>query len=199
MNLCIDLDGVIYAFNPAYAKALIKTSGEDKFPDGWQDDPALLAPVWDWDTYHGYNADQQMKTWKECIFPAKCKFWQKLDLMPGAKSAIIRLEGLTKAGHSVYFLTHRSGDNAKLQTEKALYEAGMTYPTVLLCEANDKPYVARALRSDVFIDDKLDTVLAAIRLALPNVFLIDAPYNRLPHTCRVAANVNEALDLAGIG
>ena len=199
MNLCIDLDGVIYNWNAAYAKALIKTSGEDKFPDGWQNDTAILAPVWDWDTYHGYTMEQQVKAWEECIFPAKCKFWQKLELMPNAKAAIIRLEGLARTGHSCYFLTHRSGDNVKLQTEKALYEAGITYPTVLLCQAEDKPYVVKALRSNVFIDDKLDTIIAAMKLELPNVFLIDAPYNRLPHACKVVANVNEALDLAGIG
>lgn len=195
MNLCIDLDGCLFDYNYPYAKLLIKVSGEDKFPAGWQDDQSILAPVWDWDTLHGYDKETQAEVWQNHILPAKKNFWLKLPLLAGAKETILHLDSLVRHGHNVYFLTHRMGENAKYQTEKALYNAGIAFPTVLLCHAEDKHLIAAGLYCDIFIEDKIDTANAAVDFGLAGVYLIDAPYNGGEFAGTRVSSVKEALEL----
>lgn len=196
MNLVLDLDGCLFDFNYPYAKLLIKTTGEDRFPEGWKDDPAILAPVWDWDALHGYSGEEQTETWTEHILPEKKNFWKKLPLLPGAKEAIIQLNYLAKHGHNVYFMTHRIGENARHQTEVALYNAGMSFPTVMLCHAAVKAQVAGHLNCDIFIEDKRETAEDAARLGIHKVYLIDAACNRSEvHAGTIVKDVREVLEL----
>ena len=190
-NFCLDLDGVIFDFNTAYAKLL--TAKEDRLPTGWQDDVAILAPVWDWDTHHGYSEQIQREVWEESILPAKELFWESLPLLPRAKETIIQLDYLARKGHNIYFLTHRMGECAKLQTEKALYNAGISYPTVILCTPEDKPEVSCYLNSDIFVDDKLETIKKAVSFGLSS-YLIDAPYNKSEQVGARAKDVLEVLE-----
>lgn len=199
MNIVLDLDGCIFDFNTAYAKLLAKSREGDKLPAGWKTDPALLAPVWDWDTLHGYSEEVQREVWEQSILPAKKNFWRKLGLLPGAKETLIQLDLLTREDHNLYFMTHRMGETAKYQTEKALYEVGISYPTVLLCNPAYKSDIALALECDVFIEDKLETVMKAEDSQIPNIYLIDAPYNagELLSGVRVVS-VKEALEHCGL-
>ena len=200
--ICADLDGVVFDFNSAYAKLLIKVSGEDKLPRGWKNNPEILAPVWDWDTHWGYSEETQTKVWKEHILPEGTKFWSKLSLVPGVEEALLQLDRLAKKDCSIYFLTQRMGHNAKYQTEIALYAAGIIYPTVILCNAGNKSTIARLLKADIFIDDKLSTVEAVATDAyVPKVYLLDALYNRTDrhiNNYTVVTTLREMLELEGL-
>lgn len=165
----IDLDGVIYNFNSAYHDKLIKITGENRFPTDW------YAPVWDWDKFYGYTNDEITAT-LTAIQKDKL-FWQKLKLLVEPE-VMSRLNVLSKE-NDLYFLTNRFGIKCKQQTEKALYDAGINYPTVMI--VRDKLPVIKALNLDFFVDDKLETMNPMVEHQIASkayIKLIDAPYNR---------------------
>lgn len=174
----IDIDGVLAQFALHYARLLITVSGKDRFPEDWRREPDLLTPVWDWEYHWGYTKADRDKAW-ERIEAKGSRFWLDLPSMPLAKDTIYCLNNLQRYhGHTVYFLTHRPGYHAKLQTERWLYEHGVAYPTVLIVDAKLKPLALSALQADVFIDDKIETVRAAVG-RVKRVYLKDAPYNQV--------------------
>ena len=194
--IALDLDGVIFQFSPAYAKLLAEEHGADLLPAGWEDSDDVFCK-WDWEAHHGYPPSTITKTLKRIGEDAT--FWQKLEPVEGAKGVVRDLNYLAKDGKvSCYYVTNRFGLKAKEQTNKALYELGCDYPTVLL--ASDKVPILKALDVVFFADDKLETATQAMTYKVPNTYLIDAPWNRSgrPEGLLVAKNVREALEKAGV-
>lgn len=187
MNLAFDVDGVLANFAEAFAKKLVKVTGENKFPT------PLVIPCWDWDKYYGYTNDQIAAAWDNIV--ADGLFWQKLKPIP-EPGVFSRLNVLSKT-HPVYFITNRMGLNCKQQTEKFLYEQGINYPTVLVT-GNKRP-VLESLKIEFFIDDRLPTMQELIPLKREHYYLADAEYNRTGREgLKVATDVKDALEKAGL-
>ena len=196
MRIALDIDGVLCNFNKAYAALLAQELGEDLLPVGWAENQECFH-CWDWDTAHGYSPAVQKVVWTQRIW-ANDKFWAKLDPLPGATDVLRQLNWRMKDGKiDCYFVTNRSGEKAKKQTEWWLYDKGsIDYPTVLL--ASDKVPILKALDVSFFADDKLETVVQASTYKVPT-YLIDAPWNRQGRPeLLVAKNVREALEKAGV-
>lgn len=137
--------------------------------------------VWNFEAPAGVPKDKMSLVWEKVIMQEGSTFWQTLPPIDKDKGVFSQLNHLSKSGHDIYFLTHRMGSQAKLQTEKFLYEQGIDYPTVLL-SGNKFPLI-QSLQLDVFIDDKLETInevaLEVVRYKMSTqVYLKDAPYNR---------------------
>lgn len=120
-------------------------------------------------------------TWERAIFTSK-DFWSSLPAIEGGAEAVKQLNKLSKNGHDVYFLTHRSGKDAKRQTEEWLRAHGMETPTVLL--TGDKLPVILSLGIKFFVDDRLETVNFAYRTIRDlgrdcQVYLKNTPYNQI--------------------
>lgn len=204
--ICLDIDGVLANFSHAYAELLIKVEG-DKLPDRWWDDPNWPA-VWYWERAAGYSKDAELEVWNNYIMRRGSRFWQTLEPMDDARETLMVLNGLVKNGTiECYFLTHRMGDRAKLQTETWLYENGFDYPTVLL--GGDKVPYLRQLKANFFIDDKIETFNDVARVSHDekwdwnfDLYLKDAPYNQENRAfgigLHVATSVKTALQNAGI-
>lgn len=183
MKLGIDIDGCLANFTHAFGDLLISTTGENKLPDNWRTSENFPA-TWNWHYDAGYTPDQVHRVWVGMV-EGGGKFWRDLPALPTAEATIKQLDRLSKAGHEVYFLTHRSGKKAKQQTENWLIDHGMTMPTVLL--TGNKLPVMVSLELDFFIDDKLATVNEIYRhysdpnapkpANSPVILLKDAPYN----------------------
>lgn len=196
MKLTFDLDGVLANFNDAYHGRLLKVTGENRFPTDWQ-------PLsWDWDRDYGYTAQEIADTWAN-IWKDKL-FWRKLK--PLAEPEVFARIAVLSKTHDVYFLTHRSGIDAKQQTERWLYDQGINYPTVIM--TGDKLPILKAIKADFFIDDKLDTmneIVAAInepkaKWQPSHLYMMDAPYNRKNRDDRlhIATSVKHALEQANL-
>lgn len=189
MRLGVDLDGVLANFTDSYARYLTKETGIE-FPTSSDEWPT----EWDWEIASGVTKAQAKMVWDTHILGKGSRFWLGLKSIDGAGTALRRLNELTREGHDVYFITHRMGDKAKLQTERWLYERGVNYPTVLL--SGDKVPLIRSLEIEWFIDDKPETVLAVANMMSWMVYLKAAPHNRdivLPNNVVRVANVEEAL------
>ena len=201
-RLGIDLDGVICEFNKAYARLLAEENGVDLLPSGWEGNPEVFH-TWNWDAEFGYGPAVMDRVWQEHIIRSS-KFWEKLPVLPEAYGVIRQLDWLSKNDVDVYFLTNRMGKNAKLQTEKFLYNEGMAYPTVIL--ASNKVPIIRSLDLTFFVDDKLETMQELVSVANrdrwlsdKHFFLKDAPWNRAGRRgLEVVGSVKEALELVGL-
>lgn len=182
-------DGCLANFSDSYARLLTKETGIE-FPKVSQDHPK----EWYWERAAGVTKQQEKAVWERDILAKGSRFWLNLKPMDGAGTVIRRLNELSREGHDVYFITHRMGAKAKLQTEKWLYEHGMNFPTVLL--SGDKVPLIRALEIEFFVDDKPETVLAVANVMPWTVYMQAAPYNAdvvLPKNVVKVGNVEEAL------
>lgn len=151
-RVCLDIDGVLADFNTAYHDLLVLVTGEDKFP---QDYDPTQPPVWHWEHHFGYTSEQEALVWTNHILKSP-DFWVKLKPLKDASRVLFALDQMVRFNEiELYFITNRHGLNAKLQTEKWLYNHGVSYPTVLI--AADKLPLLRTLNPAFYIDDKLET------------------------------------------
>ena len=204
-RLVFDLDGVLFNFNRGYGELLTKFCG-DKLPAGWRTDPAF-PPMWDWDQAAGYTRDEMNTVWTE-ITKKDSQFWVKLAPLEGAKEAIYKLNQLSAKDVEVVFLTNRLGHGVKRQSEVALYNLGMNYPTVVIAPSGEaKIPILRAIGADFFIDDRGPTILEAAQVSYKecwqnfNLFLLKKPYNldTPSHPAiTVVASPKEALELVAL-
>ena len=204
MVIVLDIDGCLANFNKGYGTLLTKIGGA-RLPQGWQDEPNLNFPVtWDWDRAAGYSPDIIQKVWTKYIMQEGSHFWKNLEPLPTARESLMHVNSLVKQGQAeCYFLTHRMGHAAKLQTEEWLYANGIDYPTVLMT-ADKVPWL-RLLKANIFLDDKPETVQEVAQVALEEkwpdfkLYLRQAPYNRaLWEKVFSVATVKDALIAAGV-
>lgn len=156
MKLAVDMDGCLADFNTPFHARLVEKWG-DRFPAGY--DPAQ-PPCWEWPRHFGYTFDEEREIWGDVH--RNDKFWQYLSEVPYGAVAVGMLDKLAFRGHDVYFVTQRDGTNAKQQTERWLEARGMYNPTVLIC--GDKIPVLKALKIDMFVDDRPETLIDAAKV-----------------------------------
>lgn len=163
MKIACDVDGVLANFTKGYNTLLANIAGEDKAPASTVESP----PEWNWDV-PVYGPDVVKEAWKR--IESSDHFWMSLESLPGAYEALYKLRMPRHTGkHDIYFLTHRMGKHAKLQTEYWLDDYGFgDGATVLL--VGDKVPVLKALEIEAFIDDK-PTTLEAVSTQLPDIKL----------------------------
>jgi len=196
----LDLDGVLVSFNHSYGDLLIKVSGEDKLPEGWKQNPEF-PPVWSWESFYGYSHQVEKQVWEHHILGSK-NFWLRLKPMSHARETLAMLNSLEKTGSAeIYFISHRMGAGAKIQTMRWLYENGADFPTVLL--SSDKVPLIKLLKLDFYIDDRIETMQELMGESWAkgkHYYLKDAPYNQAgrPPGLKVAPTVKDALIEAGI-
>ena len=197
MVLAIDVDGVLADFNSTYVPHVIQYTGKDLFPPDYD---MRQPPCWDYPPVFGYT-NEEYKTSFSAIKEVE-EFWRWLQPEPGAEEALKRLDYLS-AEHDVFFVTNRAGKRVKQQTEEWLRDYGMQYPTVIV--AADKTPFLRALKIDVFVDDRVITANDTLRIAQEEqwptfrMYLPDRTYNRENRAdgLIVVADLNEALNREG--
>lgn len=206
-RLAIDLDGVLCDFNKAYGRLFIQLTKENKFPRDWfeQLDAGTFPPTWNWELDAGYTKEQFNQVWD--TITASGSFWKTLPPLKDASQAIRLLNKMANSGHNILFLTSRFGKKAKWQSERWLYDMGLSYPTVITVDnAKDKLPLIQHLGLDFFVDDKAETIIS-VAGATKNVnnqphpvvefvFLREAPYNQnfqYPPNVRRAPGILEAL------
>lgn len=171
----VDMDGCLADFNGSYMELLKKQTRKDLFPEG---KTAENYPTeWYYDKAAGYTVNEINAAWKY-IQEDSVDFWENLDVLDDsvvpALDELNRLVDLDLA--DVYFITHRSGREAKIQTETWLTKFHVDNPTVLL--SGVKAPVVAGLGLTHFIDDKVETILEVDAwVAGTKTFLKNAPYN----------------------
>lgn len=205
MIIGVDIDGVLANFTDAYAALLTAKTGIE-FPKNSSSWPT----EWYWERAAGVNKADETAVWKDGILSTN--FWANLPRLPLAEQTLDLLMLKRWEGDQVYFITTRPGKKAKLLTEAWLQRWGFLTPTVLIAGSEAaKGQLAKALKLDVFIDDKpenCEQVIEATKQQVAydgmmsmepfyeypcKVFLVDAPYNRTPQPAGII-RVSSALD-----
>lgn len=170
MTIGLDVDGCFADFNESYIKLVVETSGRDLFPPR-----PFEIPIWQYPTHYGYTKAEETAVWQ--VIEASNHFWFDLVGLPGASNALNFFDARRRAGDSIYFITSRPGRTAKEQTEDWLRYFGFPNATVLI--SSEKGLCARALKLDVYLDDR-DVNVANVMTQSPatRTFLLDQPWNR---------------------
>ncbi len=154
MRIGIDVDGVLADFNRSFIERVIEVTGKDLFPPRPFD-----IPTWDYPQHYGYTNTECSLVWEN--IKTDDSFWYQLFPYDGAPEFLSKLHG---GHHDIYFITSRPGLNTKSQTENWLefHHYGMdtevySYPTVLI--SSDKGGCAKALKLDLYIDDRTENCL----------------------------------------
>lgn len=173
MRYGIDIDGCLANFTKAHVDLINR-----KFNVG------MPTPTSDWPTKWDYHKDfisskQDSEVWAQI---KSTGFWRALEPIDGALQAADYINWSRAKGEDIYFITSRPGEFAKDQTERWLHrKLRIIHPTVLIAPSDySKGQLAKALRLDVFIDDKPSNC-AEVNVAHGDkcrIFLVDRPYNR---------------------
>lgn len=154
MKIGFDVDSVLADFQTRYIELHIRLSGKNLFPRDVVADPSMNVPTWYYPQFFGYTDAEDRAVWD--AIRSDSKFWMLLPILPGVQEA---LRSLNPHAHDIYFITDRSGIEAKRQTEHWLVRTGYnSWPTVLI--SKEKAAVCKALKLDAYIDDKLENVNA---------------------------------------
>jgi hypothetical protein len=200
-RIVCDLDGTICEFNTVFTKLIIKETGKDLFPKGWEHDPTF-PPCWDFPEHFGYTDFEIHKVWQ--AIKNDIHFWENLPALPGTSEAIRQLQILADSGHDIYFLTCRPGFMSKYQTEQWLIQHGMVCPTVIVVSSFErKKDIVKGLDANIFIDDHPwtaeDIAIKAENenwLVQGHVYLMAAPHNiRTPISFSRVTIVKSVMDM----
>jgi uncharacterized HAD superfamily protein len=157
MKIGFDIDGVLADFIPSYQALFVSLTGRNTFMAGDVYNP----PEWNWPSLRGYTEAETKAVWD--AIRRNETFWLSLKPMTNNVEALRSVLVDLEHRHEVYYVSDRSGIDAKRQTKRWLmeqlqYHRAHTEPTVLLTGSGEKGHIARALRLDVFIDDKTENV-----------------------------------------
>jgi 5'(3')-deoxyribonucleotidase len=153
MRIGVDIDGILADFNSAYITRVIAWCGRDLFPPR-----PFEIPCWEYPQFYGYSNEEIKEVWKG--IKADPHFWESLPPYNYTIDVLFYLRKCGVRGDDVYFITDRPGIDAKGQTERWLAQLdeyggrGVVHPTVLI--SAEKGWIARGLKLDVYIDDKLE-------------------------------------------
>lgn len=149
-------------------------------------------PTWYWDRAAGYTKDEENAAWD--FVNDSPNFWANLEPFPAIET--IKCLGFE---NDVYFITTRTGQQPKHQTEEFLSKFLNYIPTVLI--SPNKGPIAVGLGLEVFIDDR-DKNILEVAAASPSThcYILDYPYNRdVADTANITRvySVKQALEFAG--
>ncbi len=165
MIIGCDVDGVLADFNEAFIARVVKVTGRNLFPEGYE------PHTWDYPEALGYTKDETTQVWTG--IQEDRTFWSSLLGYEGAMENIERLINRQAEGDDVYFITSRPGILAKRQTEEWLSRRGFPRPTVLI--SSDKGRVAKALKLNRYIDDRTENAISIPEET--RSFLLTRPWN----------------------
>jgi 5'(3')-deoxyribonucleotidase len=190
MKVGFDIDGVLASFFCAYEQLTIKVDGRNLFPPLG---PEQGPPVWDWPEHYGYSKDTMTEVWDRIRHDVH--FWKSLPELHNMHLLRHAWESI-RHKHDIYFITDRVGATAKIQTEEwltdALFEKYRRTPTVLI--SGDKAGIARALKLDIYVDDKSESVEAVSAVPFIQVYLQDRFYNRFCRQGKRIVNIQPVLE-----
>lgn len=157
-------------FNKSFVERTIDVTHKNLFPFEWQFS-SPKPPVWDYDKHFGYSKDEMSKVWAS--IKRDHHFWEDLEPLRGMDEFNLMRIGVQD---SIYFITTRVGLTAHWQSKNWLAQHGFENADVMI--AYEKGPVLKALKIDVFIDDKTENIQEAV-LCSPDTrsYLLDAPYN----------------------
>lgn len=168
MRIGVDIDGVLADFNTGFVNRIIQVTGKDLLPTR-----PFVFPCWNWPEHFGYTTEEISRVWDSV--KKDRWFWGRLPEYPTTFGDLDMITDARSMGSEVYFVTNRMGVKAKTQTEEWLEAHGYELPTVITAE--DKALVARALRLDIYFDDKWENALAVANVGTVESYLIDRPWN----------------------
>lgn len=187
LRIGIDMDGVVANFTDTFTEVLTRQTGK-KFPVLSREWPT----TWNWDK-DLTTPSERSAAWE---YVKTTHFWAQLAPLEGTLHLMLELNALRNAGHHIYFITSRPGNNAKYYSEMWLQLHGAHNPTVLM--SFEKGFIARGLSLDIFIDDKVENIEDVLfESPSTDCYIIDWAYNRHftdPRVDRVKT-VQEVLDM----
>jgi uncharacterized HAD superfamily protein len=130
-----------------------------------------------WDKFPGLTDDDVFETWE--AIQESSEFWLGLEPLVGP-DVFSRIDQIERRGGRVYFVTARSGEYAKQQTEQWLRTFGITNPTVIV--TTSKAETARVVGATHAIDDKAGNAVAIQYMSTAKSYLLDRPYNRFDNS-----------------
>src|SRR3990167_10096493 len=152
MRVSVDVDGILACFFDAYEKLTIEVAGVDLF--GTKKYPKALPQTWNWPETFGYSNETMKEVWNR--IKTDPYYWYRLNPLPGAANFIKLLQARDR---EAYFITDRPGLASQRQTAQWLMQHGYAYPSVILSGKHaTKGDVCSALKIDVYIDDKTESV-----------------------------------------
>jgi hypothetical protein len=155
LRLGIDVDGVIADFRTAFRDLAARELG--------------VAPA---DVHADLTSGHLDRLWKSVR--EATNWW--LDLPPYEPEQIARLYTLARRGRwEVFFLTSRpasGGDSVQLQTQVWLERMGFLMPSVLTTPAGARGELARSLRLDLALDDRVVNCLEVISASNAKAVLV---------------------------
>lgn len=155
LRLGLDVDGVVADFRTAFRALAARELGSP---------PA--------DVEAGLSGQTMDRLWK-CV-AAATNWW--LDLPPHEPDQISRLyERARQNRWDVVFMTSRppsGGDSVQLQTQVWLERQGFLLPAVITAPAGARGEIARSLRLDLAIDDRLVNCLEVISASNAKALLL---------------------------
>ncbi len=172
MRIGCDIDGVLADWNTSFLRTLIRVSGKD----ATQPHPHFMPSTWWWPKELGFTEQDIQQALADAH--ASTQFWLSLTPYEHTREMLHKLHTLECEGHDIYFITSRSGNHAKRQTQDWLRHCGYhEHPTVLLSE--DKASCARGLMLNLYLDDNIENVIAVgYQSATIQAFLLDRPWNQ---------------------
>lgn len=188
MKFAIDVDGCLADFQISFAKILqrIQPIKVDIYDSSF-------PCCWDWMDYYGWDKETTARAWTEA---ENCGyFWKMLHPYPTVHADLKRLDYLRGCGHEVYFVTHRRGKTAKVETEDWLSARGMTNPSVIICEGDKKGDLCATLGINLIVDDAPSTLLKVPEGI--KTILMARPWNKdyQEYFNQTVTSIREALDV----
>lgn len=186
LRIGIDVDGILADFNTPFRELVKAQTGislpeiSSNYPDTWY--------------YHkvgGVTNEQDKLLWKT-IANDPC-FWENVPEYPDAIGFLERLK-LDFYHDDIYFITSRSGDNAKKQTENWLEDLWFNGPTVLI--SSNKGYCCKALKLTHYLDDRNENCQDVRDTSIDtNGYMLDRPWNEKQYDVPVLFKINEFLNI----
>lgn len=195
MKYGVDVDNVLAAFSEGFIDLIKARTGKqlppvsDVFPDVWAFHKPYITPLEETDLWGVIGSSN---------------FWLDLKPMAYAEMTLQLLSAKRYNGDEIYFITSRSGAKAKLLTEWWLRNWGYDGATVLIVDSDHaKGELARALKLDVFVDDKpgnCERVVQATKqqVAYDGLMSMEPFYEYPCRVCLVDAPYNRDADMVGV-